>query len=82
MQNSQLKEVDHFKYLGSIISKDGSIDADVTHRINTGWMREAIWRAMRQPNALNKDLKDAQINKDTTQDRAAWKRMIRRADPK
>ncbi|XP_063835572.1 polypeptide N-acetylgalactosaminyltransferase 1-like [Ostrinia nubilalis] len=43
LQNTQLKEVDHFKYLGSIISKDGSIDTDVTHRINTGWMK---WREL------------------------------------
>ncbi|XP_070002243.1 uncharacterized protein [Nicotiana sylvestris] len=30
-----------FKYLGSIIQKDGEIDEDVTHRIRTGWMK---WR--------------------------------------
>lgn len=43
LQNTQLKELDHFKYLGSVISKDGSIDTDVTHRINTGWMK---WREL------------------------------------
>ncbi|XP_070007282.1 uncharacterized protein [Nicotiana sylvestris] len=30
-----------FKYLGSIIQKDGEIDEDVTHRIEAGWMK---WR--------------------------------------
>ncbi|XP_019237295.1 PREDICTED: uncharacterized protein LOC109217494, partial [Nicotiana attenuata] len=30
-----------FKYLGSIIQKDGEIDEDVTHRIGAGWMK---WR--------------------------------------
>lgn len=41
LQNTQLKEVDHFKYLGSVISKDGSIDTDVTHRINAGWKKSS-----------------------------------------
>ncbi|KAL8098496.1 hypothetical protein AgCh_031314 [Apium graveolens] len=31
-----------FKYLGSMIYKDGKIDADVTHRIHSGWLK---WRA-------------------------------------
>lgn len=31
---------DCFKYLGSVISTDFTIDADVTHRINTGWMKK------------------------------------------
>ena len=31
----------HFKYLGSIIKKDGEIDSDVNHRIQTGWLK---WR--------------------------------------
>lgn len=43
LQNHQLKKVIHFKYLGSIICNDGSIDMDVTHRINTGWMK---WREL------------------------------------
>uniref|UniRef100_A0A2A4JTH5 Reverse transcriptase domain-containing protein n=1 Tax=Heliothis virescens TaxID=7102 RepID=A0A2A4JTH5_HELVI len=35
--------VDHFKYLGSIISSDGGIERDVTHRTTTGWMK---WRQL------------------------------------
>ncbi|XP_074342916.1 uncharacterized protein LOC141680643 [Apium graveolens] len=31
-----------FKYLGSMNHKDGKIDADVTHRIQFGWLK---WRA-------------------------------------
>ena len=31
----------HFKYLGSIIQKDGEIDSDVNHRIQAGWLK---WR--------------------------------------
>ncbi|XP_074346270.1 uncharacterized protein LOC141685045 [Apium graveolens] len=30
-----------FKYLGSMIHKNGKIDADVTHRIQSGWLK---WR--------------------------------------
>lgn len=33
---------DKFKYLGSIIQKEGEIEDDVTHRIKAGWLR---WRA-------------------------------------
>ncbi|KAL6498241.1 hypothetical protein OROGR_028638 [Orobanche gracilis] len=33
---------DKFKYLGSVIHKEGGIEDDVTHRIKAGWLR---WRA-------------------------------------
>jgi len=29
----------HFKYLGSIIQKDGEINSDVKHRIQAGWLK-------------------------------------------
>ena len=32
----------HFKYLGSIIQKDGDIDSDVNHRSQAGWLK---WRS-------------------------------------
>ena len=32
----------HFKYLGSIIQKDGEVDSDVNHRIQAGWLK---WRS-------------------------------------
>lgn len=34
-------EKDTFRYLGSMLQKDGDIDEDVSHRIKTGWMK---WR--------------------------------------
>ncbi|XP_063372213.1 uncharacterized protein LOC134660405 [Cydia amplana] len=38
-----LSTVKEFKYLGSIISNDGKIDRDVTHRTTVGWMK---WRQL------------------------------------
>nr|XP_034838060.1 uncharacterized protein LOC117994277 [Maniola hyperantus] len=32
-----------FKYLGSVLSEDGSIEADVTQRMTSGWMK---WRTL------------------------------------
>ena len=32
----------HFKYLGSIIQKEGKIDSNVNHRIQAGWLK---WRS-------------------------------------
>ena len=32
----------HFKYLSSIIQKDGEIDSDVNHKIQAGWLK---WRS-------------------------------------
>ena len=32
---------DAFRYLGSMLQKDGDIDADVCHRIKAGWLK---WR--------------------------------------
>ncbi|KAE8708554.1 homeobox-leucine zipper protein ATHB-12-like isoform X1 [Hibiscus syriacus] len=37
-----LPSKDCFKYLGSIIHKDGGVDDDVTYRIKAGWLK---WRA-------------------------------------
>ena len=34
-------ERDTFRYLGSMLQKDGDIDEDVGHRIKAGWMK---WR--------------------------------------
>ena len=39
----ELKNVDHFKYLGSVIDKDGTIDRDVDVRAQTAW---SIWRKL------------------------------------
>ena len=32
---------DTFRYLGSVLQKDGGIDEDVRHRISAGWLK---WR--------------------------------------
>jgi hypothetical protein len=30
---------DTFRYLGSMLQRDGDIDEDVSHRTKTGWMK-------------------------------------------
>jgi hypothetical protein len=30
---------DTFRYLGSILQKDGDIDEDVSHKIKAGWLK-------------------------------------------
>ena len=37
LNGEELKNVDHFKYLGSVIDKDGTIDRDVDLRVQAAW---------------------------------------------
>ena len=37
-----VKSTTKYKYLGSIIQRDGEIDGDVNYRIHAGWLK---WRA-------------------------------------
>lgn len=39
LEGFPLNEVSSFKYLGSMLSKDGNINANVDHRTNTGWLK-------------------------------------------
>ena len=39
----ELKNVDHFKYLGSVTDKDGTIDRDVDLRVRATW---SSWRKL------------------------------------
>ena len=41
LNGEELKNVDHFKYLGSVIDKDGTIDKDVDLRVQAAW---SSWR--------------------------------------
>ena len=41
LDGQEIPMSNHFKYLGSIIQKDGEIDSDVNHRIQAGWLK---WR--------------------------------------
>ncbi|EYC35613.1 hypothetical protein Y032_1013g3393 [Ancylostoma ceylanicum] len=40
---NELRRTDYFKYLGSTLSADGSLDHEVVAHINAAWMK---WRAM------------------------------------
>ncbi len=37
LQGEIIKRVDKFKYLGSTVAEDGSLDAEIAHRIQCGW---------------------------------------------
>ena len=41
--NGELNKVDHFKYLGSVIDKDDTIDRDVDLRMQAAW---SSWRKL------------------------------------
>ena len=43
LNGEELKHVDHFKYLGSVIDKDGTIDKDVDLRVQAAW---SSWRKL------------------------------------
>ena len=42
LDGQEIPMSNHFKYLGSIIQKDGEIDSDVNQRIQAGWLK---WRS-------------------------------------
>ena len=37
LQGEELKRVNKFKYLGSTVTEDGDLEAEITHRIQAGW---------------------------------------------
>ena len=43
LQGELLKRVDKFKYLGSTVAHDGELDAEISHRIQSGWRN---WKSM------------------------------------
>ena len=43
VNGDQLKNVNHFKYLGSVIDRDGTIDRDVDLRVRAAW---SSWRKL------------------------------------
>ena len=43
LSGEELKNVDHFKYMGSVIDKDGTIERDVDLRVRAAW---SSWRKL------------------------------------
>lgn len=43
LQDELLKRVQHFRYLGSTVAENGELDAEITHRIQSGWRN---WKNM------------------------------------
>ena len=41
LEGQVVPRMDTFRYLGSMLQRDGDIDEDVSHRIKAGWMK---WR--------------------------------------
>ena len=41
LESQVMPKKDTFRYLGSMLQKDGDIDVDVSHRIKAGWIK---WR--------------------------------------
>jgi hypothetical protein len=41
LEGQVVSRKDTFRYLGSMLQRDGDIDVDVSHRIKAGWMK---WR--------------------------------------
>ena len=41
IQGEKMKKVDHFKYLGTVVSADGSFEKEVRRKVQAGWQR---WR--------------------------------------
>ena len=39
LEGQMVPKKDAFRYLGSMLQKDGDIDADVCRRIKAGWMK-------------------------------------------
>ena len=48
LQGEALKRVKRFTYLGSTLAEDGELDAEVTHRVQSGWKR--VLECVRQEN--------------------------------
>ena len=49
---------DTFRYLGSMLQKDGDIDEDVSHRIKAGWMKQCQASSIVCDNRVAQKLKD------------------------
>ena len=43
LDGQEIPMINHFKYLSSIIQKDGEIDSDVNHKIQASWLK---WRSI------------------------------------
>ncbi|XP_048006717.1 uncharacterized protein LOC125242059 [Leguminivora glycinivorella] len=39
LEGTPLNRVDSFKYLGSVVTNDATVDTDIIQRINTGWVK-------------------------------------------
>ena len=51
LQVETVNRVKTFTYLGSTLAEDGELDAEVTHRVQSGWKNwKSVWSVVRQKN--------------------------------
>ncbi|CAN6724191.1 unnamed protein product [Malus baccata var. baccata] len=88
--DQEIPKSDRFRYLGSILQKNGELDGDLNHRIQAGWMKwksaSSGRRGRGRPRktleeTLRKDLEYLDLTEDMTQNRAQWRSRIHIADP-
>ena len=57
LQGHNLERVNTFKYLGATLAENGDLDAEMTHRIQSGWKKreEGIGDSARPKNKFESD---------------------------
>ena len=73
LNGEELKNVDHLKYLGSVIDKDGTIDRDVDLRVQAAW---SSWRkfsgVLYSHHAQSEDIRDHKTRPALTYASECW----------
>ena len=71
LQGETVKRVKTFTYLGSTLAEDGELDAEVTHRVQSGWveeLEESVWSVVRQENEREDQVEGVQNSGKTSTD--------------
>ncbi len=62
-----MERVNTFKYLGATLAEDGDLDAEMTHRIQSGWkkLEEGIGDSVRQKNKFESQGESSDSDSDS-----------------
>ena len=57
LQGQNLERVNTFKYIGATLAENGDLDAEMTHRVQSGWtkLEEGIGDSVRPKNKFESD---------------------------